>query len=211
VALASQAYLTAFKYGQVNPVVWHVAEIRDIAGICHSLTLQLRQDTEGAVQFLESALADHPESARLRRRLIEIFIQQANRDAALAHANAMPSTTPHLEAFRSAVRGACFAVQKNLIAAKAYLHAGYSHGCRDPICLKWLVLCLLALGDEQAARPILEVWKQLEPRNPEIDKLLAPLPAPTGIPAATWRVDAGSDGSLLGPVRPVEAVRSVGW
>ena len=173
--LASQAYLTAFKFGQVNPIVWHVGDIREMAAVCHSLTLQLLQQPENAVQFLESVLADDPRSTRLRRRLIDIFILQGNREAALAHAGSLPASTPHLEAFRSAIRGACFAVQQNLIAAKAYLNAGYAHGCRDPICLKWLSLCLISAGETSAARPIVDEWKRIEPRNPEVDKLLAVL------------------------------------
>lgn len=204
VPLAGQAYLTAFKFGQVNPTVWHVAEIRDIAAVCHSLSLHLRQETEAAVQFLEAALGDYPESVRMRRRLIDIFIHQGNRDAALAHVGALPKTIPHLEAFRSAVRGACFAVQQNLIAARAYLNAGYSHGCRDPICLKWLSLCLLSAGEGSSARPILIEWKQIEPRNPEVDKLLSTLDtATTAAPTSTRRFDAPNP-AVGGPTSPVK-------
>ena len=136
----------------------------------------------------------------MRRRLIEIFIQQANRDAALAHVSALPNSVPNLEAFRSAVRGACFAVQENLIAAKAYLQAGYSHGCRDPICLKWFALCLIATGDRAAARPILEAWKQIDPRNQEVDRLLANAGSTApGTPDLSRRID-----SPVGSSQPIK-------
>jgi tetratricopeptide (TPR) repeat protein len=202
--LAGQSYLTAYKFGQVNPLVWHVRDIRDIAAVCHSLILQLRQQQDEAVRFLEGALGDHPESTRLRRRLIDLFIQQGDRDAALAHVSALPASTPHLEALRSAVRGACFAVQQNLIAAKAYLNAGYTHGCRDPICLKWLSLCLLSAGEKDSARTVLEEWKQVEPRNSEVDKLLATISQPSTPSApANLRFDAplGAGGGALSPVK----------
>lgn len=186
--LAGQAYLTAFQFGQVNPMVWHVAEIRDIAAVCHSLVLQ---PWEEGVRFLEEALVHHPESTRIRRRLIDNFIQQGARDSALAHVGALPSM-PHLEAFRSAVRGACFAVQRNLIAAKAYLNASYTHGCRDPLCLKWLAVCLLATGDAATARRILDEWQRLEPRNQEIDKLRNALKPQQKATTSTLRVDTPS-------------------
>lgn len=201
--LAGQAYLTAFKFGQVNPLVWHVTEIRDVAAVCHSLTLQLRNEPDSAVQFLEAALAENPESLRMRRRLIDIFIQQSDRDAALAHVSALPKSVPHLEAFRSAVRGACFAVQQNLVAAKAYLNAGYSHGCRDPICLRWLAICLLATGETANARPILDEWKQAEPRNAEVDKLLSALAsAASSAPPPGRRFDVPAD-EITGPKPPI--------
>lgn len=189
--LASQAYLTAFQFGQVNPTVWHVSEIRDIAAVCHSLTLQLRQQSDEAIKFLEGALADYAGSTRIRRRLIDVFIQQGARDSALAHVGELPPM-PHLEAFRSAVRGACFAVQKNLIAAKAYLNASYTHGCRDPLCLKWLSLCLIATGDATMARRTLDEWQRLEPRNQEINKLRGALKPEDAPAASTLRIDTPS-------------------
>ena len=123
--LASQAYHTAYKFGQVNPFVWHVGDIRDVAAVCHSLTLQLCQQPDAAVQFLESALGDHSDSTRMRRRLIEIFIQQGDRNSALSHVGALAGfhASPGGLAQRSS--RTCFAVQQNLIAAKAYLNAGY--------------------------------------------------------------------------------------
>ena len=64
----------------------------------------------------------------------------------------LPASTPHAWKHYAAPFVALFAVQQNLIAAKAYLNAGYSHGCRDPICLKWLSLCLLSAGETHLAR-----------------------------------------------------------
>ncbi len=44
--LAMKAYQTTCQHGQVNPGVWHVSNIHEIATVCWSLTLQLlgRQD-----------------------------------------------------------------------------------------------------------------------------------------------------------------------
>lgn len=171
--LAIKAYLTAYKFGQVQPTVWHVAEIRDVAAVCYSISLQLQQRQEEAAQFLEESLREQGDSVRLRRRLIDIYINGGQRDVALAHVAALPSNTPQKEALRSAVRGACYAVQKNWLAAKAYLQAALGHGCRDPLCYKWLSISLLAGGETVAARPILEQWQLLEPRNGEPTRLLA--------------------------------------
>jgi hypothetical protein len=101
-------------------------------------------------------------------------------------------------------------MQQNLIAAKAYLNAGYSHGCRDPICLKWLSLCLLSAGEHDSARPILDEWKQLEPRNPEVDKLLAVIAGSTpATSTANRRFDVPVAG--VGGIRPAVKLNMPTW
>jgi tetratricopeptide (TPR) repeat protein len=170
--LALQAYRTAYQFGQVEPSVWHVAEIRDVAATCYSVCLQLAKQEQEAIRFLEQAVQERPDSVKLRRHLIEVHITQGNRDAALSHASALPKSFPHKDALRSAVRGACYAGKKNWLAAKSYLETAYGHGCRDTICLKWLAGTLLASGQIQAARPILEEWGAADPRNPEPMRVL---------------------------------------
>jgi tetratricopeptide (TPR) repeat protein len=165
--LALQAYRTAYQYGQVNPSVWHVAEIRDIAAICCSLILQMQHQGEDARRMLQEALAENPSSARLRRQLIELHVRAGIVEQALEETSRLPEDFPQIEAFRSAIRGACLAAQGNWLAAKTYLTAAHQAGCTDPLCLRWLATALMVSGSVDAARPIVQQWLQVDPKNPE--------------------------------------------
>ncbi|MFV1968634.1 MAG: glycosyltransferase [Pirellulaceae bacterium] len=81
--LALKAYQTAYKYGQVNPVVWHVDEIREIAAICYSIALQADNRPEEALAILEEAREASPSCGRLRRHLLESYVKRGDRDQAL--------------------------------------------------------------------------------------------------------------------------------
>jgi tetratricopeptide (TPR) repeat protein len=191
--LALQAYRTAYQFGQVDPSVWHIVDIRDVSATCYSVSLHLEQKQDEAVRFLEEALNERPESIKLRRHLIEVYASQGNRDAAVSHVGALPRNFPNKDAFRSAVRGACYAVQKNWLAAKSYLETAYAHGCRDLLCLKWLAATLLASGQVDAARPVLEEWSAAEPRNLEPARVLKSITEQQATaPAREIRVDRPS-------------------
>lgn len=163
--LAMKAYRTACEYGQVNPGVWHVSNIHEIATVCCSLTLQLLGRSEEAIQTLVAAAAIEPHSLRIRRHLLELYIKAGQRELALAQLDQFPSDFPNREALRSAVRGACLATGNNFLAAKAYLKTGYNAGSRDPICLRWYATTLVVSGEAEAAKPIVDQWIQIEPGN----------------------------------------------
>ncbi|MEO8494912.1 MAG: glycosyltransferase [Planctomycetota bacterium] len=163
--LATKAYQTTCQYGQINPGVWHVSNIYEIATVCCSLTLQLLGRAEEAVRVLVDATAVDPNSLRIRRQLLELYIKAGDRDNALQQLDQFPDSFPNLDAFRSAVRGACLAAANNWIAAKAYLQTGYNAGSRDPICLRWYATTLIASGELDDARPIVELWVRSEPGN----------------------------------------------
>jgi Tfp pilus assembly protein PilF len=67
--LSAQAYLVAWKHGQVMLAVEHLEEIREIAAACHAAVLTRRGDTDGASHFLQRALERDPGSERLLRAL----------------------------------------------------------------------------------------------------------------------------------------------
>ncbi len=163
--LAMKAYRTTCEHGQINPGVWHVSNIHEIATVCCSLTLQLLGRGEEAVQVLVDAVAIEPDSLRIRRHLLELYIKAGQRELALKQLDQFPKDFPHREALRSAVRGACLAAANNWIAAKAYLKTGYNAGSRDPICLRWYATTLIASGEVEAARPIVDQWLEIEPGN----------------------------------------------
>ncbi len=199
--VAGQCYENAFRFGQVTPTVWHVAEVRDIAAICASITWQIQGNTAAAQEILSAALEADSPSVRVRRHLIELLVKQGQRDEALAQAKLLPEETPHREALRSAIRGACLAVSKNWIAANAYLKTAYSAGCRDPICLRWYAISLLSSGEHQQALQVIEQWRSAEPNNAEVVKLqqAAQEQSAAGVPTQ-WRVDGpGRAGNLATP------------
>lgn len=163
--LAMKAYRTTIEHGQINPGVWHVSNIHEIATICCSLTLQLLGRNDEAVQVLVDAIAFDPSSLRIRRHLLDVYIKAGQRELALQQLDGLPRDFPNREALRSAVRGACLAAANNWIAAKAYLKTGYNAGSRDPICLRWYATTLIASGEVDEAKPIVEQWLEVEPAS----------------------------------------------
>lgn len=173
--LACRSYRTAVEYGQINPESWHVAEVVQVATVCLSLLLQMKDKVADARSVLEEHLKRHGRAMRVQLRLIDILVRQGEAERALAVVDELPADMPHREAFRSAVRGAMEAHRQNWISAAAYLEAAYQAGCRGPLCLRWLSVSRLANGDLHAAKPVLEEWQALEPQNPEIPQYLAAL------------------------------------
>jgi hypothetical protein len=91
----------------------------------------------------------------------------------MAEFNRLPADLPMREALRCAVRGALLAGQRNWMAALPYLKTAYTAGCRDAICLRWLSVVMLSLGNVESARPVLLEWQQIEPQNAELQGYLA--------------------------------------
>jgi tetratricopeptide (TPR) repeat protein len=185
--LASRSYRTAVRHGQINLETWHVAAIRDVATLCLSLSLELLGEDDEAREVVEQSLAGQPDPIRLRRRLIDLYVKHDRRKEALEQVSLLPPETPHRDALRSAVRGACLAAQKNWVAARAYLQTAYDSGCRDLLCLRWLSLALASTGDLAAAEPILRQWQDAAPGIAEPRRYLDMIAAgqsPTGESAA---------------------------
>ncbi|MFI4876439.1 MAG: glycosyltransferase [Blastopirellula sp. JB062] len=173
--LAIRSFETAYKYGQINPETWHIEDIDQIAVSCYALATQLAGEPERAEEILSEALQAHPQSIRLRRQLIDMHVKYARRSEALAQVQLLPESFPQREAYRSAVRGAAAAAQKNWIAARPYLETAYRNGCRESLCLRWLSITLLALGLQDEAIEILQVWRSLDAQSLEPQQLLASL------------------------------------
>ena len=182
--LATRSYETAHKHGQVEPECWHLDRIHEVSAICYSLSLQLQKQFEPAKAVLQEALEAAPDSVKLRRQMIDLYIKLGKRTEALEEARRLPAETRNPEALRSAIRGACFASQQNWISARAYLEAAYNSGCRDVLCLRWLSLTLLSTGEFEKAEPILEDWQNADPNNVESQQYLAAIKARHESPAA---------------------------
>ena len=178
--LAARAYRSAVQHGQLNIETWHVAAIRDVAAACLSLSLELLGEEAEAVASTRGIVGRRPRrSLRLQRRLLDSLRGQHDRrkEATLDQVARLPADTPHRDALRSAVRGACLAAQKNWTAARAYLQTAYDAGCRDVLCLRWLSVALLSLDEVAAAEPILRLWQIAAPGTIEVQKYLEAIAA----------------------------------
>jgi len=127
----------------------------------------------------------------------------------------LPMDSPCREASHDAVRGACRAARQDWLAALGYLQSAYVAGCRDPLCLRWLAVTLVANAQTAAAEPILREWLCLEPHNIEAQKHLAamnqpdhpdqasPAEPPTGAaPSRRIRIDSPVEPPAIPPIRP---------
>ncbi len=166
--LAARAFETAVKFGQTNSSTWHLCELPEVAASCLSLALQLQGKDEEACRVLEEALERHPQSARLLRLAVDLYIKNGNAEQAveIAQRNGMVSSQD--DPLILAIRGACKAAKQEWTPALAYLQSAYLMGCRGALCLRWLAVTLLSNGQAEAARPVLDEWQKLEPANPEL-------------------------------------------
>ncbi len=166
--LAARSYETAVMYGRINPAVWHLAELAEVAVTCWSLVLQLLGDDQKALSVLEDALDERPDSIRLRRQLIEMFVKAGRERDAFAQCERFPNDMPWRETMAGVVRGACLAAGKKSAAALKPLRAAYQAGCRDPLCLRWLAAANLAVGNLTDVDFITNEWQRHEPGTLEI-------------------------------------------
>lgn len=171
--MAIRAYETAYRFGRVNPEVWHLSGIHEVAAGCYAQALELLGRGEEARKVLEGELERSPGSQRLRRQLLHHLIARGLQKEALAQVDLLPPETPYREPLKSAVRGACLAVTQNWVPARAYLEAAYRNGSRDPLCLEWYATALLTAGDVQGAMPVLAEWRAVDPQNPALQRALA--------------------------------------
>ena len=189
--LAARAFDTALGHGKVDPQTWHLRQIGEVAAVCLNLTLQLMGKDDEARRVLETALKRHESSARIRRHLIDLHVKQGRGEDAVSLAETLPMEPPQRELMCDAVRGACKAAAGEWLAALGYLQSAYVAGCHDPFCLRWLSITLLSNGQTEAAEPILNEWRQLEPNNVELQ---AYLEASKELDQASDVAEVGADG-----------------
>jgi tetratricopeptide (TPR) repeat protein len=198
--LAQRAYQTAYQFGRVNPLVWHLGEITAIAAICWSATLQQEEPAE-AIKIIKEAIARDGVSARLARAAMDLHIQLCQGDEALRCIDHLGIDRETQTLLRSAIRGACLARAQNWAGARGYLQTAYDAGCRDVACLRWLATVQLALAQVDAARKVLSEWQRLYPRDAEAQRMLAALAdAKTTSPGRPMRIDPPKPVTIM-PIR----------
>ncbi len=171
--LAGQSYEVAYRHGQVEPEIWHLRNIREVAVVCRSVLLQLAGNDEESLALLNEAWAAYPESLRIGRQMVELHVKHGRRDEALLAVSKLSAELPGKETWRTAVQGACAAAAANWIAAKSFLETAYRGGCRERFCLRWLCVTLLATGNTATAEVVLRVWQAIDGTNPELAHIRA--------------------------------------
>ncbi len=175
--LAVRSYQTAYEYGQVDPTIWHLASVQEVALSCYCLGLQLQGQPQQAYDVLRLAAADKSASAAVRRQFLELLVKQGRREEALALAARLPLDDSSSAALQDAVRGGCLASEKDWNAARPMLQSAFDRGCRDPICLKWLTVCLLSLGEREQAQAVVDQWLLTAPHSVEAQQYLGAVQA----------------------------------
>ena len=166
--LALRSYDVASKHGRIEPMLWHLPNILELAASCHAALLSQRGKVDAAIGVLEQGLQMFPDSSRLLLQQMELQVQQGNRDGAVETLKRMPMSDLQREMYATALQGACEAARQNWIAARAYLETAYNAGLVSPICYRWLCETYLALGQIAAAEVILEAWREADPRSKDV-------------------------------------------
>lgn len=170
-ALAGRSFEQAFRHGTVCKQVWHFAEWRALAGWGWSLALERQNQPQEALAALQQVAAQ-TQAVWIRRRLVEKYVQLGQLPEAiqvfsqLEGAAAALSKEPKLG--ENVIQGAYLASQEKYEAALPLLEQAYRAGCREPVCLRWLVAARMGTGQATGAKTVLEEWQRLDPAHPEL-------------------------------------------
>jgi lipopolysaccharide biosynthesis regulator YciM len=156
----------AFRHGQIEPRIWHLPDIRQIAASCAATVLMQAREDEQARTLLEAAVTIYPQSTRLALQLVDLHVRNRRRSEALSVVAGFASPADR-ERLSAAVRGACLAQQDKWEEAADLLQAAVLDGCRERFCLRWLVNSWLALDRPLDAQSSLRVWLAIEPASEE--------------------------------------------
>jgi tetratricopeptide (TPR) repeat protein len=166
--LAAHSYEMAVRHGKVDPSIWHLADLADVAVTCWSLVLQLLGDNMRAETVLSQTVAERPDSVRLRRQLIELYVKAGRERDATEQCQLLPDDLPWRNEIPSVVRGAALVAAKKAAAGLGPLRRAFQAGCRDLLCLRWLAAANLAVSDFSELEVVVAEWERHEPGNLEI-------------------------------------------
>jgi tetratricopeptide (TPR) repeat protein len=166
--LAARSYEMAARQGKIDPTIWHLADLTDVAVTCWCLVLQLLGDITRAEAVLQQAVVDRPDSVRLRRQLIELYAKAGREREAIAQCKLLPDDFPWRKEMPAVVRGAVLVAANKASAGLGPLRQAYHAGCRDLLCLRWLAAANLAVANLTDLELVVAEWERHEPGNLEI-------------------------------------------
>jgi len=169
--LAARAFEQAFRHGTVCKQVWHVADWQALAGWGWAQALEHQNQPLQALAALQQA-AEQTGAVWLRRRLVEKYVQLGRLPEAVQELSGLwrLQNGPDAEAemVQHVVQGAYLATQKDYEAALPLLEQAYQAGCRESVCLHWLVAGKVASGQTRSAEPIFREWQRVDPGHPDL-------------------------------------------
>ena len=165
--LAIRSYQTAYEYGRVNPLVWHLDEITAIAAVCHSAALQTQGSEDAALDVLQNAVIREGNLPRLRRSLMELHIKHGRQDVACQQVRYLVDNDEDQTVLCEVASAACLASRRQWREALTQLQVAYEAGCRDITCLRWLAVAMLAVEQFDEAMQMLQAWREHYPTDPE--------------------------------------------
>ena len=168
--LAARAFDLAFRHGQIEPRLWHLPDIRQLAASCAATVLVQGREDDQARTLLEAAVTIYPDSQKLALQLIELHVKCLRRNEALAVVASFASDADR-ERLSAAVRGAYLAQQGDWSGAADLLQAAVLDGCRERFCLRWLVASWLALDRPHEAQSALHIWRAAHAGDQELAAL----------------------------------------
>jgi glycosyltransferase involved in cell wall biosynthesis len=166
--MACRSFEIAAKYGQIELSVWHLREVTEVATACWCMCLQLQGRSREALDALDEALTRYPQSARLLRHGVELSIKMDRAQKALDYCKRLLPDGEDSALFGDVILGACRAAKCDWLGAVGHLQSAYVMGCRHPLCLRWLTIALMGGGAIEAARPVVDEWRQAEPDHPDM-------------------------------------------
>jgi tetratricopeptide (TPR) repeat protein len=169
--LAARSYELAVRHGQVDPATWHLTELADVAATCLSLVHQLQGNAGKAIEVLRDGLAERPESARLRRQIIELYIKSGHGREAIDECKRLPFDTPYRDQLSSVARGAALTAAGQPSQGIPLLAAAYESGCRDTLCLRWLATAYATVKQWDEFEATVAEWELVEPGSTEIEAI----------------------------------------
>ncbi len=206
--LAARSFDLALRHGQIEPQIWHLPEIRQIAASCAATVLVQSREDDQARTLLEAAVTIYPQSPKLALQLIDLHVRNLRRNEALTVVAGFASDADR-ERLSAAVRGAYLAQQGDWSGAADLLQAALLDGCRERFCLRWLVASWLALERPLDAQTALRVWQTAHARDEELASLSEQVDAQledlTSDPTDVMRVDEPAP--VAAPNTPLPAKR----
>lgn len=169
--LAVRTLETAIQHGRISLDVWHRLRIREMAVTTLSVVFRLQNDTQKAMEILETNLELVDDRDRICRPLLDLYIAELQEPSAIALAETIWGDML-LDQMKEVIGGACCAASGNWDMAAKPLANAYAAGCREPLCLRWYAVTLISLHRFAEAMRILEEWIALEPGNSEAHSLL---------------------------------------
>lgn len=152
--LATEAFCLALEHGKVHPEVGRMHDLAEIAAERAAQGLEKLDRPSEAVELLQRALEQLPESRRLRRRLTAALMEREEWEQAAGTISGLARSPEERRLYEQVVRGAAECRAGRWISAIAYLETAFEAGCRDSLCAVWLQRALAGAGCRERAEAI---------------------------------------------------------